>query len=479
MKAKNLLSIKIGIYIIITEAIVLFALGLYYINKFSGEIEERVIENLKKPGKLIEYGSLKYSAVGDKKAMEDIVAEEIMDAFVVGLDGIIYYAQNPDMIDKQINDINNIPGFSTPDKNTREPIFTKLSIQSKDFIACTYPIWSQGERHLGYLYLRVNTSRLQSSKNEIIITFIIGSILCILLSSVVIIFVFRYMVSSRLSELISYSENVSKGDLNASMTITSQDEISLLGASIKNTVDKIKSIIINVLTSAEQLSSASKQLNTVSQDISNRANQQAATIEQVSASMEQMLVNIQQNAGNASSTQKFAQKALESTKSTKALSAQSISQIHNIAEKVQIINDIAFQTNLLALNAAVEAARAGVNGKGFGVVASEVRKLAEKSKMASDEINQISDSSVKKSIEVDKFLEILFPEIEKTSHQIYEIMTSSQEQNTSANQVNLSVQQLHSVSQKNTTTAEEMSASAEELSSYAEQLKEVISYFKI
>lgn len=477
MKFSKYLSVKVGTYIILTELLALFALGVFYISKFSNELDERVINNIKKPGVLMTGGALKYDAVADKKAVENILGEEVVEGFVLGLDGKIYFSLDKDIKDQQITAIGKVVGFSMPERKSKEPVIKMINVNGSNFIVCTYPLWSSEDKPLGALFLKAKTDELEAQKARIVLTFILGTILCIALTTVIIILLFKKLVSNRLSELNRFSIQVSEGNLNATFEIKADDEISRLGTAFKNTISKIKEIVEKTLASAEELSASSIQQNSISQNLSSSSNIQASTIEEISASMEEMLANIQQNTQNAKSTGAFAKQALESTKRVKELSASSINQIDDIANKVNIINDIAFQTNLLALNAAVEAARAGEHGKGFAVVASEVRKLAEKSKIASDEINQISETSVKMAQEVDQFLIKLHPEIEATSKNVSEILVSSEEQNSGINQINQSIQALNNVAQQNTASADEMASSSEQLATNAEQLKETISYF--
>ncbi|MFO8021805.1 MAG: methyl-accepting chemotaxis protein, partial [Perlabentimonas sp.] len=207
--------------------------------------------------------------------------------------------------------------------------------------------------------------------------------------------------------------------------------------------------------------------------------EQASSAEEVSSSMEQMAANIQQNTDNAQQTEKITINVSQGVEKVGNASKESLESIKNIAEKINIINDIAFQTNILALNAAVEAARAGEHGKGFAVVAAEVRKLAERSKLAADEIVTLATSSVTVTEEASELMANLVPEIEKTAKLVQEISAASIEQNSGSDQINSAIQQLNQVTQQNAAASEELATSSEELSSQAEQLKDLIGYFKV
>jgi methyl-accepting chemotaxis protein len=149
-----------------------------------------------------------------------------------------------------------------------------------------------------------------------------------------------------------------------------------------------------------------------------------------------------------------------------------------IAQKISIIDDIAYQTNLLALNAAIEAARAGDHGKGFAVVAAEVRKLAERSQVAAQEIGTVASNSVELAERAGKLLGEMVPSIKKTSDLVQEISAASQEQSQGVGQINAAVAQLSQTTKQNASSAEELAATAEEMTGQAEQLQQTMSFFK-
>jgi methyl-accepting chemotaxis protein len=213
--------------------------------------------------------------------------------------------------------------------------------------------------------------------------------------------------------------------------------------------------------------------------MSQGASEQASSVEEVSSTMEQIAANVEQNTENAQQTEKISISAQMGISEVSEGANKAVEASRVIAQKIQIINDIAFQTNILALNAAVEAARAGEHGKGFAVVAAEVRKLAERSKVAADEIVGLTQNSLELAEGAGSKMAEILPDIEKTTKLVQEIAAASLEQNNGAGQVNSAVQQLNSVTQQNAAASEELATNAEELASQAQQLKDLVSYFKV
>lgn len=274
------------------------------------------------------------------------------------------------------------------------------------------------------------------------------------------------------------ARRVAQGDLTAAIVTKDKDDSSLLFA-MRTMVEKLSQIIGEVRGSADSLSSAAEQVSATSQSLSQSASEQAAGVEETTASVEQMSASINQNTENAKVTDGMAQKAAKDAREGGDAVKETVDAMKRIAEKIGIIDDIAYQTNLLALNAAIEAARAGEHGKGFAVVAAEVRKLAERSQVAAQEIGELAGSSVRLAEKAGSLLDEIVPSIRKTAELVQEITAASEEQAQGAGQINTAMTQLNSATQQNASASEELAATAEEMGGQAEQLQQLMAWFRV
>jgi len=324
----------------------------------------------------------------------------------------------------------------------------------------------------------VDEAEILKPKNDLIFSIIIISIIVLIIMFPSLYVIGRFMVKPLKLE-IEYANKLAKGDLNAVLDINQKDEMGMLADALREMTANMKTVISNVANAANNLADASFQLSSTSQNISTGASEQASSVEEVSASVEEMTSNIQQNADNAKQTEEITTNVSKQVTAGSDIVLSSVESMEKIADKISIISDIAFQTNILALNAAVEAARAGEYGKGFGVVASEVGKLAEKTKTAAAEINEISKSSVEIAGKTKDLMGDLVPSIQNSSMLVQEISAASKEQREAADQINDSIQLLNDISQQNAASSEEMATNSEELASQSEHLLNVIAHFKI
>ncbi|MGE0078169.1 MAG: methyl-accepting chemotaxis protein [Bacteroidales bacterium] len=311
--------------------------------------------------------------------------------------------------------------------------------------------------------------------NSIIITFVI--ILFIIITGILI----TNSIIKPVDFAVESLDIISNGNLTITVKeeyASRKDEIGKLLHSMASMVVRLNDLISSIKINASQIINASQDLSNTSQQLAESANEQASSVEEVSSTMEEITSNIQQNTENAIETQKIANTSAQGIDNVSKSSQDSLKSINEISNKITIINDIAFQTNILALNAAVEAARAGEHGRGFAVVAAEVRKLAERSKVSADEIITLSNKSVKITQNAVDQMNVISPEIEKTSNLVQEITAASQEQSNGSNQVNNAIQQLNILTQQNASASEELAANAKQLSDQADALFEVISVFK-
>lgn len=286
-------------------------------------------------------------------------------------------------------------------------------------------------------------------------------------------------ITRPLGVAVRMAESLSNGDLTVQIKVASTDETGQLLTALQSTVGKLSQVIGDVHTATDNLSSASDEVSATAQSLSHASSEQAASVEQTSASIEQMSASVNQNAENAKITDSIAAKSAADAIEGGTAVKETVSAMKSIANKIGIIDDIAYQTNLLALNAAIEAARAGEHGKGFAVVAAEVRKLAERSQVAAQEISELAKSSVGLAERAGVLLDDIVPSIKKTSDLVQEIAHASDEQSSGVSQINSAMSQLNQITQQNASASEQLAATSEEMGSQAMQLQTLMQFFRL
>jgi methyl-accepting chemotaxis protein len=328
-------------------------------------------------------------------------------------------------------------------------------------------------------------------------------------------------ITKPLGQAVRVANLIAQGDLTTRVEITGGGEVAELLSALQDMLTKLSSLIRQVTEAAGQVAGATAELAQSSREITQQADQESDQIMQVSAAMEEMTVAIGEVAVGADSvvnasqrtravttegytnmakgsesSQRIADSVLDSSAVISALSGQ----IQRISEVTKVIRDIADQTNLLALNAAIEAARAGEQGRGFAVVADEVRKLAERTADSTLTISETVAVVEGKTNEAVRSMEKVSGEVqegvrysERTREILAAIQTSAeevdslarhiavatQEQKTASGSTAVSMEKISTLTERNTANVHRMDGATQEASRAASQLQALVQHFRV
>jgi len=327
-----------------------------------------------------------------------------------------------------------------------------------------------------YISVSLYEREVKASLRHLIIVLLISSLVSVVLLGMGIIGALNPVIRG-IKAIEQVARDLYHGDLTTKINLWRSDEIGQTASSLQKTIENLKQIVAGIHSGAENFSSISQQLSAGAQQVSQSATEQAGAIEEISSCMEEMNSSIESNSTGAIETQSIAESASSGIHGCSKATQEAVQSMKTIAQRIQVINDIAFQTNILALNAAVEAARAGEAGRGFAVVASEVRKLAERSRMAAEEIVSLSTEGLHKSEQSGQQLEAIVPAIERNASLVKEIANRSSEQTMGVNQIHSALNEFNTTTQQNASAASQMARSSEELAHQSVALRNSIRFF--
>lgn len=332
-------------------------------------------------------------------------------------------------------------------------------------------------------------------------------LVAITLFSILLGYLIARTISKPLQKLSALIDRFADGDLSGQSDIRSKDEVGRLAHSFNRMADNLRGLISQISMSAQSVAAASQEISATTEEIAHTSTNQAESASNITELFEDLSSAINSVARSASEAAELSNDtASMAHQGGQVLSDAMVSMQHvndaihrleqdsqRIGEIIDVIDEIADQTNLLALNAAIEAARAGEQGKGFAVVADEVRKLAERSMDATKQITgiiKVMQQNTRDSVtsfaqnnkladETGEAFQKIIQMVNDSAMKVSEIAAACEEESAQASEVMISVESIAAASQESAAAAEETAASSQSLAHLAEELNDSVSRFKV
>jgi methyl-accepting chemotaxis protein len=388
--------------------------------------------------------------------------------------------QPQNMIEKTVLEQGTFYQQIAPDQQTLriiKPVYSSQDYLGKNCMMC-HPIAPEGSV-LGAITMEVSLHDM----NAAVKTFRLNLFaIATLVSLPVLLFLYYFtsrFVTRPLRQSVHFSQAMAQGELNAVITQDHHDEIGRLLAALYYMAQRIRQAVNSVRNSVQPVTQASQQIMHTAHSLNDAAAEQMISVQSCTKALQQFNKLVQTTKNSARTTRQNATQAHQQAQQSGQAVQDTIQAIVLIADKIHLIEEIAYKTNLLSLNATIEAIRAGEQGRGFTVVALEIRQLAEHSRQTAFEISQVAHESVAMAETAGRLLTTMVPVIDRTAQLMTEIDQSFGCQAREIQQIATAIVQLEQTTHRNTTAAQALAETATVLEQQSHQLKQNVNFFKV